>query len=78
MVHTIGVLAPNGTVGSAVVKYLIPHHKLGQIKLVLLHRPGGPPQNIPSGVELESRQLDLDGGDSASLETAIQGLNVFV
>lgn len=78
MAHTIGVLAPNGVIGSQVVKYLIPRHQAGEIKLVILHRPGGPPRNIPEGVNVESREIDLENGSHESLVSAVQGINVFV
>lgn len=78
MAHTVGILAPNGVVGSQVVKCLIPHHKSKQIQLIILHRPGGPPRTIPAEFEIETRQIDLENGSHETLVDAIAGINVFV
>ena len=78
MTHTVGLIGPNGNVGSAAVKYLLPYHQKGQVKIVILHRPGGPPRNPPSGVSLETRVIDLESGDVEAVAKAVEGLNVVV
>ena len=78
MPHTVGLLAPNGNVGAAALPYLVEAHKAGQIKLVVLHRPTGPPKNLPKDlVGIEVRPVDLEG-DKKDIEQAVQGLNIIV
>ena len=61
--HTLGLLAPNGNVAIPTVDALLNHEAQGKIKLVLLHRPGGPLKvNLPSSVEV--REMDLEGEKS--------------
>ncbi|ORX35015.1 hypothetical protein BD324DRAFT_652735 [Kockovaella imperatae] len=74
--HTVGVLAPNGRVGSAVVSALLKYHNEGKIALVLLHRPGSPPKaQVPDSVNVREIELEKEVDDIAP---AIKGLNVIV
>lgn len=72
--HTVAQLAPNGGVGSAVLPHLVRAHQDGKIKLVLLHRPGRPPKDVPDGIEL--RELDIS--DYSKLDDAVKGVEVFL
>lgn len=78
MVHSVAVLAPNGAVGSVLVRYLIDGHRTGKVHLVLLHRPGRPPKNIPDDVRPETRVIDLESGDEETISNSVKGIDVFV
>ena len=74
--HTVGLLGPNGRVGSAVLNALLPTVEQGKVKLVVLHRPGSPPKvKLPAVVEV--REIDLEG-DAAKTAQAVKGINVMV
>ena len=74
--HTIGLLGPNGKVGAPTVQALLRHEAQGTIKLVLLHRPNGPPRTkLPASVQV--REIDLDG-ESKQIESAVKGIHVFM
>lgn len=78
MVHSVAVLAPNGAVGSVLVRHLIDSHRSGKIHLVLLHRPDRPPKNIPGDANLETRVIDLEDGDEETISNSVKGIDVFV
>ena len=75
--HTVGLLAPNGNVGSATLNALLEPSNLNKINLVVLHRPGSAPKaTLPDNVEV--RVLDLEKGDSKTIEEAVSGIQVFM
>lgn len=77
MTHTTAILAPNGNVGAAILRHLLPEHQAGKIKLTLLHRPAGPPNNLPPGCDVEVREIDLEGPPE-KVQYAVRGLNSLV
>ena len=74
--HIVGLLGPNGRVGSAILNALVPSVEQGKIKLVVLHRPGSPPK-VELSATVEVREIDLEG-DAAKIEQAVKGINVMV
>ena len=75
--HTVGLLAPNGNVGSAILSALLEPSHLSKINLVVLHRPGSAPKaKLPESVEV--RVIDLEKSDSKSIEEAVKGIEVFM
>lgn len=77
MVNTIAVLGPNGNVGSRIVPHLLAAHRAGKLNLVLLHRPGSPPKNVPTDAGVDIREIDLSG-DFEGIKTSVRGLNGLV
>ncbi|CAG9994008.1 unnamed protein product [Clonostachys byssicola] len=77
MVHTVALLAPNGNVGSATLKHLLPAHKAGKLNLVVLHRPGSPPKDLDSGLGVEVREIDLEG-PIENIQEAVRGVNAAI
>ena len=77
MPHTVALLAPNGNVGSTSLPYLLRAHVQGKIKLIVLHRPEGPPRYLPEDVIIEVRKIQLDGPVERMRE-ALVGVNVLM
>ncbi|CAI6084187.1 unnamed protein product [Clonostachys chloroleuca] len=77
MVHTVALLAPNGNVGSATLKHLLPAHKAGKLNLVVLHRPGSPPKDLDLGSGVELREIDLEGSIE-NIQAAVRGVNAAI
>jgi hypothetical protein len=75
MVHTAALIAPNGNVGSATLRHLLLAHKAGKLNLIVLHRPGGPPKELPSDSGVEVREINLDGS-LEEVQEAVHGVNV--
>jgi hypothetical protein len=75
MVHTAALIAPNGNVGSATLHHLLAAHKAGKLKLIVLHRPGGPAKGLHSDSGVEVREIDLEGS-LEKLQEAVYGVNV--
>jgi hypothetical protein len=74
MVHTVALLAPNGNVGSAALRHLLPTHKAAKLNLVVLHRPGSPPKDLDLGLGVEVREIDLEG-PIENIQEAVRGVN---
>lgn len=77
MAHTVALLAPNGDVGSQTLQYLVEAHKQGDINLVVLHRPGGPPKSLPTEAKVDVREIQLDG-PLAQIKAAVRDVNVLM
>ncbi|CAH0044387.1 unnamed protein product [Clonostachys solani] len=77
MVHTVALLAPNGNVGSAALRHLLPAHKAGKLSLVILHRPGSPPKDLDLGSGVEVREIDLEG-PTEKVQEAVRGVNAAI
>lgn len=75
MVHTAALIAPNGNVGSATLRHLLLAHKAGKLNLIVLHRPGGPPRELPPDSGVEVREINLEGS-LEQLQDAVQGVNI--
>ncbi|VUC34641.1 unnamed protein product [Clonostachys rosea] len=75
MVHTVALLGPNGRVGASALRHLLVAQKAGTINLVLLHRPGGPPKNIPQDAKVDIREVDISGTQESIIE-ALRGVSV--
>uniref|UniRef100_A0A8H7KBI3 NmrA-like domain-containing protein n=1 Tax=Bionectria ochroleuca TaxID=29856 RepID=A0A8H7KBI3_BIOOC len=77
MVHTVALLAPNGNVGSAALRHLLPTHKAAKLNLVVLHRPGSPPKDLDLGLGVEVREIDLEG-PIENIQEAVRGVNAAI
>ncbi|VUC37409.1 unnamed protein product [Clonostachys rosea] len=77
MVHTVALLAPNGNVGSATLRQLLPAHKAGKLNLVVLHRPGSPPKDLDLHSGVEVREIDLEG-PIENVQEAVCGVNTAI
>ena len=75
MVHNAALIAPNGNVGSAALRYLLRAHKARKLNLIVLHRPGGLPKELPLDNGVEVREIDLEGS-LEKLQEAVSGINV--
>lgn len=77
MANTVAILGSNGNAGSRILFHLLTAHKAGKVKLVVLHRPGSPPRNVPEGAGVEVREIDLAGGVDI-IRPVVQGINALV
>lgn len=75
MVHTAALIAPNGNVGSATLRHLLLAHKAGKLILIVLHRPGGPPKELPPDLGVEVREINLEGS-LKKIQDAVHGVKV--
>ena len=77
MPNTIAIIGSTGNAGSKILFHLLDAYKAGKVNLIILHRPGRPPQNIPKDTEVELREIDLKGGVDG-IKLAVKGINALV
>jgi len=74
MVTTLAIIGHNGNVGKRVLPHLIKAHQNGQIRLVVLHRPGSAIDSIPANVE----RREYPNTDVTSLKGVVKGINIML
>ncbi|WVQ74180.1 hypothetical protein IAR50_003774 [Cryptococcus sp. DSM 104548] len=73
---TIGLLAHTANVGAALFGPLYEAHKKGDVKFVILHRPGSDVSKVP--FDVDKRVVELDEGKVDAIRDAMRDLEVVI
>lgn len=78
MVHTVGLIGAAGRVGQAASRNLAKAAARGQIKLVLFHREGKPPQLPESSDNIELRIVDIEKDSVEEIAAKVTGVQTLM